>query len=230
MLAHVLLAQTFSDNFDDGNLTDGLPLTWDIESDGGLIEPANGDLVIRSPSAQCCPGAWLLLPHEDISIETVVGMPQNDIFVGLGIREGVDDGPGSYWAGARNSGEIAVGYTATSGSIEIARRGVFLPSGAVTQGTDVTFELDMVGNELTFTAFETELGLTQAATITWIDTNDRFPTGDGVYPFINPTGHTEGVAFRSFSATLVPEPSGFPLATSIFVVLLVRRSRRSHAA
>jgi hypothetical protein len=226
-LSAPLQAQSFFDDFEDGNLTDGMPASWNTVTSGGTVTASNGDLVLTSTTGQCCLGSETEFAHDDIAIEAVFGFPEDDrIFVGLGFRDVLDGVDNTYWAGAFPTGEIGVGYTAAGSGIQTAQRGVFLPSGPIAAGTDVTFDLKMIGNEMTFSAWETALGPESSASITWTDTANRYPSGDIFSPFINPNGSLESVYVRSFGATVVPEPSSNLLLLLACGAGIVRRRRK----
>ena len=222
-----LQAQSFFDDFEDGNLTDGAPVVWDTDSDSGTITASNGDMVLTSITGDCCLSAVTNVAHDDIEVEAVFGFPEDDqIFVGLGVRDFPDDLDNTYWAGAFPTGEIGVGYTAPGLGIQTVQRGIFLPSGPISAGTDVTFDLKMIGNEMTFSAWETALGPESSASITWTDTANRYPIGNIVYPFINPNGSLESVQVRSFGATVVPEPNSSILLLLACGTAIVLRRRK----
>lgn len=221
---------SFFDDFEDGNAVDGAPRTWNATSELGEIVVEDGSLVLSSDSGQCCSSAFTEFSHTDVEIDTEFTFPSADnIFISAWLRDAADGiSDSGYWAGAFATGELAVGW-ADRGNSTIARRGTFLPSGSVDAGTDVTFHVEMIGDTMTFSAWETALGPLESATITWTDRSNRYPTGGFVSAFINPNGNTsEQVLVRSYAAKAVPEPDPGLLAQIAFSLLFIlgRQKRR----
>lgn len=217
------IGQSFFDDF-DGKADPSV--AWAAAGPGtATTDIENSDLILKSSSmGDCCLAYFGALDHEDLQIEATFRFPEaNDFFVGTGFRQVADDGVDeSYWVGAYPTGEIFIGYT--DPAIRITQSGM-LPTGPIAAGTDVSYLVDATGNKITFTAWQTNLGRDQAATISWTDPLDRNPTGDLVYPFINPQGNQGEIRVRSFGASTVPEPrslSGLSLG-AIFVLSWRRR-------
>lgn len=223
----VTYSQSFFDDFEDNNLTDGLPIKWDLDTNG-TISAENGDMVI-APIGICCASpsqdATDLFPHTDVIIDATFQFPTNsNSFVGVGFRDALDGINSQYWVGGFSTGEIGLGYT-TNGNIVITKRGVYLPTGPVLDNADVTFHVEAIGNAITFSAWETLAGPEQAATVQWTDPLNRLPEGNIVYPFINPNGSREPLRVRSFGATAIPEPAGATLAAIAGLCLAGLRRR-----
>ena len=225
LIQPIALAQSFFDDFEDNDLVDGLPVNWTGDFvDSGAVTASNGDMVLTP-----VPGQLYTIPladavHSDARVELKYEAPvDRNIFLATGLREtrnGTDEG---YWGGIFATGELAIGYVLPSGPV-IVQRNVFLPSGPIAAGNEITLQLEAIGNDITVSAWETVRGSASAASISWTDPLDRYPTGNLVYPSITPNGSSEAVRLRSFRMTAIPEPS----SAGLFVVtalLAVRRGR-----
>ena len=230
LFAQTAYSQSFFDDFEDNNLFDGAPITWQSDRNMGTITAENGDMILTPVSTACCVSAVQdasnLFPHSDIAIDATFQFPTSTApFVAVGFRDLLDGGTGAlYWAGGFATGELAVGYS-IGGSINTIKRGVYLPTGDVQDNADVSYHVEVIGSEITFSAWETLAGPEQAATIQWTDPSNRAPLGELVYPFINPNGSREPVHVRSFGVTTIPEPSGTVLAGLAILCFAAARRR-----
>ena len=105
---------SFVDNFNDGNLEDGIPVTWDgLDDPEGTIEIKDGDLLITPTEATCCVGTFTQSSHRNLTIRMqarLLGEPEDGAFIGTSFRDGRAGDGELYWAGITEKGELAAGY------------------------------------------------------------------------------------------------------------------------
>ena len=203
--AHSSSAQGFFDDFEDNNLTDGNPVTWaSTPLDAGDVFAADGDMVLAPGVGGRFTWASTDAQHQNARVESIFEAPTaENIFLFTYLRVVAGEPFSGYWGGLFPDGELGLGYTNPDSTNMIVERGVYLPSGAVAPGDDITMQFEVVGNELTVNAWETQLGPNARATLSWTDPLNRFPTGDLIFPFVNFNGNPESVRLRSLRLTEV---------------------------
>jgi len=218
--------RSFIDNFEDNNLTDGSPVTWEGDDvDSGAISASGGSMLFQPQVNECCTDAFVALPKfSDIVIELTVGiLSGGDGFFGVDPREPRDDFSNGYYAGITTvSGELAIGYSISAEDNPIARRGVFLPNGPILPGTDLDMRIEAIDNTISIAVWLTGSDPQSGATLSWTDVINRFPTGDLFAPFVNPDS-LSSVAIRSISVTIIPEPASAPLAAIAVIAWILNR-------
>ncbi|MEZ6116318.1 MAG: hypothetical protein R3C28_07065 [Pirellulaceae bacterium] len=102
--------RSFFDDFEDNNITDGLPVKWRQDNDRGTITVENGDLVITptqtSQAVSVLQDETDLFLHSDVVLDMVFQYPLNSqSFVGVGFR---NSHLGTYWVGGFATGEVGL--------------------------------------------------------------------------------------------------------------------------
>ena len=201
-------AQSFFDDFEDNNLTDGSPVTWfGSFVDSGAVTADAGDMVI-DPVA----GASGIFPlatteHRDVRSEVVFVAPEDDnIFMISNVRDTLNGASDQYWGGLFATGEIGLGFD-TPSEFVVIERGVFLPTGPLSAGEEVTLQMTAIDNNIQVKVWETALGPDFSASISWTDPLNRFPDGNLAFPTVVFNGSNEPVRIRSFEVRVIPEPS-----------------------
>lgn len=179
-IASVAVASTrVVDSFDDGDISNGVPIDWYVTGPGDHGDVDGG---FRLSGGGCCPGIQTDVDHQDIRLETTLRWFDAG-YTGLNFRELSGR---NYWAGVQQDGELFIGYS--NGGVSEAARDVFLPTGRIGTQDLINLELTAIGNEISLTAWDVEAGEDSAATVTWTDSADR-----------NPDGGQFGVHFNAYS-------------------------------
>lgn len=202
-LAATSHANSFFDDFEDGMLDDGMPVSW-IAREGTMQAVAGSMELTPAPSG----GASAYVEdfdHENILIEMTFEytLPASQFVTPL-FRERLFNGLADYYyAGVFPDGELVIGYF--EGPPVIGARNIFLPTGPIDAGDDVTLLVKMLEGAITLEAWETAAGRAQSATLSWTDALNRFPTGTDIGVGFSANGNPAPVLIHEFGVTLIPD-------------------------
>ncbi len=204
----------FIDNFNDGDATDGMPGTW-IPGDepGGIRDASSGDLVVThsDQSATALEESSQLL---DVSLRTQLTFSE------------VSGNTDSVALWARSTGRVYFGGITTDGVLGIGLNdGAFfdtIPSSLDPVGGDVLLQFDVIGNEISLTAWQE--GTPKPARPQLSRTNNTLTqpgrVGFTLTPNFGGGSGSATVVLRHYM--VVPEPSTTALLCVGFISLLVR--------
>lgn len=189
---------SFRDDFEDGNMADGNPVTWAPgRASGGTREVIGGDLVMQHNdiAGTVVEGTSQLT---DVSIRTQLRVLDANGWVFPAVFARSTPNPtrpslGSfYWGGILGNGDIAIGET--HGNSDTTWQQV--PTSLDPFVADVVLQLDVEGDEISLTAWEEGQAEPDVPTIT--HTDDSLTSGSiGVGLS---TGNDSRIAFRYFEA------------------------------
>lgn len=203
LLSSISQAGNFLDDFEDGNLQDDNPVSWTAFG-GSTINPVAGSMEL-TPSLPGNASAYVEdFDHENILIEmTFEYTSAASQFVSALFRDRINGMGDVYYAGIFPDGELVIGYFA--GASMIAERNVFLETGPINSGDDVTLLVKMIGASITLEAWETAAGRTESKTLSWTDPLNRYPTGTDIGLGFNPLGSPAPILVHSYGVTLIPD-------------------------
>jgi RNA polymerase sigma factor (sigma-70 family) len=220
---NLLRAQTFSffvDDFEDGNVTDGMPVTWNQFLSDGSIEVVAGNFVLSGSDVTAYPEGSNVFT--DVTIRTHLRFIQSssDLF-GYVFARSPSDVPASYFAGITRAGVLAIGEGHVDGTFSILATA---NSAIDPVANDVAIKFAVVGETLSLTAWrDGEAIPPQPQVVAMDDTLSFGEVGVG----IGQGADISQVAFRSFAA--IPEPATWCIAAvglaSLGTFVLLRRRR-----
>jgi hypothetical protein len=208
----------FLDDFNDRNITDGAPVTWQPLMDfaDGDFDASSGDLVIRPRSAIA--GLLSLVQDydtlTDTSIRAQVSVTGSSNGLVLGARAN-GNARTAYWGGVTASGQLEITSSRADGRYEVLRT-VSSPLAPTTG--DVVLQFDAIGDQLSLYAWrpgEEKPSLPQAQVI-----DDAFSNGTvGILVDTPQLGSTATIRYFQVARAPIPEPSTAALGSLGFVVV-----------
>jgi RNA polymerase sigma factor (sigma-70 family) len=227
----VRAAQFFVDDFEDGNIFDGNPVTWRTEGppfDASINEVVNGSLVLTPPDS--------MPPLEYVESNlTANGLSFGDVSLRTRVRA---QRSGSYYVGlaGRNTfrpenglvGTNVVAYMQDDGMLflatnrnEVVEQLASGPSGMDAASYDVNMQFDMSGRSVAFTVWRDGTPKPTVPQLS-VATMPTYVANEGAVSMFNVQFLTPEakipVEFRYFQA--IPEPSSVAVGSLGAVVLL----------
>ena len=224
LLPSIAFSADIIEDFSDGSVTDGLPVTWELDDPQGSGEIVGNAFRLDGSAGECCASIRTQVDeYADVSIEIEVEfLSTRNMFSGVGFRN-----PGGYWAGVQRDGELGIGFW---NSTEITKRGVFLPPESLAEGL-ITYRVDAIGDEISLSAWKTGDGIETATVLNWTDPDNLYPTGNAIAPFFNPyddSSNNLDVHSIQFTTQPVPEPCAvYPSILGALGVSCLRRRRKA---
>lgn len=169
------------ENFDDGNAGDGVPFAWFQTGPTASSQLMDDAYRIAGDVRSCCPGITADVdPYEDIRIETTLQYLGGG-YAGIHFRQ---QGNQNYWTGVQDDGQLFIGHNV--GGTQFLRNRVYLPTGRINDGDTIAMELEVIGSEISLTAWDTDAGIDSAATVSYNDTQNVRPDGSRFGIHFNP--------------------------------------------
>ena len=222
----------FTDDFQDGDATDGSPVTWREQAEGGLPgirEVQDGDYIQQGPGYF---GSYVnessvppFGPIGDVSIRTQLRVIDTDnswVFSSLAAGGGTNDQGNVQllWGGIRENGGLFLGEFFEGANVTH----VSTELGFTPVDVDVHLQLDVRNNTLSLTAWAD--GSPKPESPQLVHARTTPPPSPGAFGFFTNSNenNTPRVAFRSFSA--VPEPTTSTLLLLGMPLIMGNRWRR----
>lgn len=223
-------AQTFFlDDFSDGSIRDGNPLSWTDGGFGGTADLSGGDLTLTpvgSPLVLRWAGNFV---YDDVIVETQTRVSSNQFReVGIWAR-GIDD-VGVYRAGISGSqwanGPASQLFILRAGLGGIDTVLASVPTDLDPTQSDISLEFGLNGDSLTLSAWAAGDARPLAPQLAVQD--DLFPDGPVGPIFLSNQPNPASATFRHFSTSPVPEPTSASLFALglLFAASRVARTRR----
>jgi hypothetical protein len=227
MIGRQSLAQSWFDDFVDGNSTDGMPVTWLVDAvaqgsynviDGDYVAAGSNPNIGDEVMSAGVPGAIF----GDVSIQTqakVTGAGALAVW-----RSGV---PAYIGYGGYINSNGTVGIYRTDGNIfDPATPLVVLGSTNVgfTSSAEVKLQFDIRGSNLSVTAWQADQPKPALPQVTVTDT--RYARGYAGVAFQENTTDPDAIAsFRYVQAIAIPEPASLNAILTGLMCVAVRRTR-----
>jgi RNA polymerase sigma factor (sigma-70 family) len=234
----------FLDDFEDGSVTDGAPVTWTVDPqlNGGTHVVQDGSYVLTPDTIDDYPNANIseidVIPGEasfsQVSLRSVVRLlgPQNEFIIGLAGRSTRDEAGKqntALFGVVRPSGELRIGAYNVQQNKDERWMGTY-PFTSSLETRDLNLQLDIFADSAALTAWEVGTPRPPTPQIFIADLPDYLPSKGGIAMWTAQvlTSPVVPVAFRYFEAAPVPEPSvaflsGAAAGLFAFPLLFARR-------